>query len=610
MSGQASPVLSPQQHDKCSSPEVDPWEVCNKYAKKHTKELCESWRDEVDKLLIFAGLFSGVVTGFAIESYHSVTEDSSETTVLLLRTLVLQLDNITNPQSNPINLNPQLDKIPASAKRINTFWFLSLALSLSTVMAGILCLQWIREYERNANVSHREDVALHHMRFEGLRNWQVFKILSALPLLLIAALLLFFAGFIELLWEVDPTAAILVAIVVGVALLFIVLTTVLPAAQSLFVCAVPGQKFSQCPYKSPQAWMIHKCILLVSRAVQYWGRTSSASRKASTSLDLSRIDSWPAYDVFLRRRRDADKKADTRDVGRGLAWVGETFVQHQELVEAVSQCMRDLDPKIALESLAQMDISRADRVRDRVGSIQRTNSISESRRNGSIGAAKDLVVSHVLEHLVKKVEQAHMSSSLLRQRLSLFLKINEEGEPTEAVDCPVNLNNVAHIFESDNERDRVLQCINSMLEKDLECNATHTNGAFEILYSILQETPRRPHTLEVVQRSLRTVLLWVQKDSVDDPTSGKPERRLKQGVMFTRLILACQGDKDRPVINEFRRGIENHISSLFGAGLKPDPNSRLDYPYLAKFQTSRNLVDAASDGDLRVFSSVKYENLV
>ncbi|KAF9450744.1 hypothetical protein P691DRAFT_638662, partial [Macrolepiota fuliginosa MF-IS2] len=221
--------------------------------------VCESWRDEVDKLLIFAGLFSGVVTSFAIESYHSVTEDPAETTVILLRTIVHQLDNLSNPQPNArVDPNPRVPGISGSARRINAFWFLSLALSLSTVMAGILCLQWIREYGRNANVPHREDVALHYMRYEGMKKWHVFKVLSALPVLLITALLLFFAGFIEVLWEVDTVAAILVTIVVGIAFLFILMTTLLPTLQCLWICAFPGTDFSQCPYKSPQSWIFHK----------------------------------------------------------------------------------------------------------------------------------------------------------------------------------------------------------------------------------------------------------------------------------------------------------------------------------------------------------------
>lgn len=33
--------------------ETNPWEVCNYYAKKHTDELHESWKRELDTLLVF-----------------------------------------------------------------------------------------------------------------------------------------------------------------------------------------------------------------------------------------------------------------------------------------------------------------------------------------------------------------------------------------------------------------------------------------------------------------------------------------------------------------------------------------------------------------------------
>ncbi|KXN85242.1 hypothetical protein AN958_11517 [Leucoagaricus sp. SymC.cos] len=44
---------------------------------------------------------------------------------------------MTHPSTTPINLDPAVEPIPSSARRINVFWFLSLALSLSTVVAGI-----------------------------------------------------------------------------------------------------------------------------------------------------------------------------------------------------------------------------------------------------------------------------------------------------------------------------------------------------------------------------------------------------------------------------------------------------------------------------------------
>lgn len=353
-----------------------------------------------------------------------------------------QLDNLTNPHQNPIILNPEKEEILSSARRINVFWFISLALSLSTVMAGIVCLQWIREYERNANVSHREDVALHYMRYQGLKKWQVLKILSALPLLLIAALVLFFAGFIELLWEADQIAAILVAIVVGLAFLFIILTTIFPALQCLRISRDTETQFTQCPYRSPQAWIVLKCASVVPHFIH---RLTEKRSKSATGLlarlsDLFRIESWPDIDSFLRRRRELNSTS-VRDDGHSLAWVGVTFAQHQEVVEAVSNCLRDLDPLVSLNScLARMSLDRAVKVQQLLSSPSLASRRADSNKTTIL---QDLIIWHVLEHLAEKISQTHMSSKLLRQRLELFLKINKEvGVCQEVIDCPVNRDNV------------------------------------------------------------------------------------------------------------------------------------------------------------------------
>lgn len=447
----------------------DPWEVCNGYARNNTQELCESWKDEVDNLLIFvgvygavyispgsyyyltfqAGLFSGVVTAFAIESYHSVKEDPSERTVLILKTIALQLDNMTNPRPGAaINLDPPMDAISRSDKQISTLWFLSLTLSLSTVMAGILCLQWIREYRRNANVPHREDVALRHMRYEGVKKWHVFKVLSALPLLLMVALVLFFAGLIEMLWDVDKVAAIAVTIVVGIAFVFILMTTLLPTLQCLYICAFPKSQFALCPYKSPQAWMFLKSVLLFSYFVSHWtsGKTSCKKDPPKRFSDLFRIQDWPEYDQFLRRRRDDMNKSEgTLDVGRGLAWIGENFAQHQKLVDAVCRCLRDLEPQVALGGvLAQLNRHRADSVRRAQGEKPNPGPDSPQIQRG---LTQDLIVSHTLEHLAEKIEQGHMSPILLRQRLDLFLKVNEGKGIGSDVECPLNHSNINQISQ-------------------------------------------------------------------------------------------------------------------------------------------------------------------
>ncbi|KAF9532480.1 hypothetical protein CPB83DRAFT_759418, partial [Crepidotus variabilis] len=56
----------------------DPWEKCYSTVENYDDDLCSGWRDEVDKLLIFAGLFSATVTSFLLESYGRLSEDPSD----------------------------------------------------------------------------------------------------------------------------------------------------------------------------------------------------------------------------------------------------------------------------------------------------------------------------------------------------------------------------------------------------------------------------------------------------------------------------------------------------------------------------------------------------
>jgi hypothetical protein len=111
-------------------------------------------------------------------------------------------------------------------------------------MAGILCLQWIREYARIPNgvpVPRREHLGICLMRRESLERWHVLTVLTLLPLLLLLSLLLFFAGLIELLFEADSTSAAASLALVGVVSAFFLATTLLPGLLPYTKFSVPIQ---------------------------------------------------------------------------------------------------------------------------------------------------------------------------------------------------------------------------------------------------------------------------------------------------------------------------------------------------------------------------------
>ncbi|KAG7100289.1 hypothetical protein E1B28_002062 [Marasmius oreades] len=80
------------------------WEEVMKKLDILDDDLVNGYKDDIDTLLVFAGLFSAVVTAFTIESYKWLQEDPADTTSMLLNTTVMLLTQIV--QQNTTNQLP------------------------------------------------------------------------------------------------------------------------------------------------------------------------------------------------------------------------------------------------------------------------------------------------------------------------------------------------------------------------------------------------------------------------------------------------------------------------------------------------------------------------
>ncbi|PPQ79327.1 hypothetical protein CVT25_002557 [Psilocybe cyanescens] len=267
-------------------PDGDIWDALLDPLLKKDKMQCNVWQDEVQNLLIFAGLFSSVVTAFIVESYKNLQPDPNESIVSLLAHIATRLDGPLD--SNSTSALPKLETFSptASSMRVNAFWFISLVLSLTTALVGIIALQWLREHQSYpTDLSPRERYALFIMRTDGLESWRVGTIFRFLPLLLQSALILFLVGVIDFLGAIGVRAVLIpVAVAVGLTLAFLGATTVLPALQvSLLHFNLPPERDrsagpqwlvppSQCPYRSPQAHAVRslwRSVLRLSSTLSY-----------------------------------------------------------------------------------------------------------------------------------------------------------------------------------------------------------------------------------------------------------------------------------------------------------------------------------------------------
>ncbi|KAF9463761.1 hypothetical protein BDZ94DRAFT_588629 [Collybia nuda] len=246
-----------------SEPEWKPWKLNDPYLSKFPKDeqameewvkvmkesddgMCKGWTDQIDTLIIFAGLFSATVTAFTIESYKWLDEGPAE---MLARLQLRALLNETSDSTTVDRLAPATFDVNPSSVLINTLWFSSLTIALAAVVISILCKQWLYEYQRYENFTEKEIFLIHGLRYRGLQAWKVPTIIAFLPIFLQTALMLFLVGLLILLGPLQTVVASVTTAIVGLTFLFLVITTVLPAMQYIF-----PMFNTQCAYKSSQSW--------------------------------------------------------------------------------------------------------------------------------------------------------------------------------------------------------------------------------------------------------------------------------------------------------------------------------------------------------------------
>ncbi|SJL00656.1 uncharacterized protein ARMOST_03969 [Armillaria ostoyae] len=209
----------------------------------HDTSMVEEARDGVDVLLVFAGLFSAVVTTFVAQTSQSLQADYTEMSANLLFEMIsiqraiasgASLDTVA---ASPLNPNTMFIASTTSIW-VNGLWFTSLALSLTTALVSVLVKQWLHHYMALPSGTPRERSLLRQFRFGGLQKWRVLVIIGLLPALMHTALAIFFVGLVIFLGPLRESIAWVVGTVTVVAYTAYLIAHVLP----LF--------FPQCPYRT------------------------------------------------------------------------------------------------------------------------------------------------------------------------------------------------------------------------------------------------------------------------------------------------------------------------------------------------------------------------
>ncbi|KAH8982851.1 hypothetical protein EDB92DRAFT_1768540, partial [Lactarius akahatsu] len=218
------------------------WSIYLAEADEYDEEITELWRGEADSILVFTGLFSGVIATFLNMSYYDLFPNSTDTTNDLLAQISLQLVNISNgvPSLNDVTIGTGFTP-PAAVIRVNVIWFLSLVLSIVSALNATLFQQWSRRYldiTRHRVAPHKRARTRAYM-FDGIASFKMSRVVKAMPMLLHLSIFLFFAGLIDFLWNANSTIGHWILGFISVFTFAYLAMTVLP------------NLYLNCPYSTP-----------------------------------------------------------------------------------------------------------------------------------------------------------------------------------------------------------------------------------------------------------------------------------------------------------------------------------------------------------------------
>ncbi|KAJ7175311.1 hypothetical protein C8R46DRAFT_891564, partial [Mycena filopes] len=198
------------------------WGVYVAEAEKYDEGLVDSWKKDMEGLLIFvskfsmsqAALFSAILTAFIIESYKSLNSDPGDVTVQLLTQISQQMAAAADGKPFDISPPPTFAP-PASSIVCNAFWFISLGLSLACALIATLVQQWARDFLHKTKL--RSAPALRAPIFAyfyyGLKRFGMHQVVEVIPLLLHGSLVLFFAGLVAFLIPVNTALTVITALI-------------------------------------------------------------------------------------------------------------------------------------------------------------------------------------------------------------------------------------------------------------------------------------------------------------------------------------------------------------------------------------------------------------
>ncbi|KAF8715244.1 embryonic skeletal system development, partial [Rhizoctonia solani] len=279
-------VLRPPNYDKLGTdrigeelnPDACIWRLYAEEAKDYDTGMAQERNKNLDTMLLFATLFSAIVTAFIIESTNLLEQDSSEISTHLLLLLARSQQHTETKSNDPAsNLAEIPEFVPSAAVRlINVLWFASLIISLGAAVMAILAKEWLSAFI-SYRTQHSHKYALERQaRLTSLDAWNMRPIIDLLPTVLNIALFIFSLGLIVRLWLLDFVVAGIITVI----------SALVCAIYCYFVLA--GAFYRTCPYKSQLSHYLQR--IMSQHMLQYFDTSILSTLDVQKRVEPQEID--------------------------------------------------------------------------------------------------------------------------------------------------------------------------------------------------------------------------------------------------------------------------------------------------------------------------------
>ncbi|KAG8915727.1 hypothetical protein FRC00_000823 [Tulasnella sp. 408] len=225
------------------------------------EDMVKGLKEQLDGMLIFAGLFAGVNTAFLALTLPLLSADPSDDISALLAQNNAILVQMATGRNDSIPANSRLPSAEFSPSHdifaVNALFSLSLAFAIISSFLAVLGRQWLVYYRKKSGGGPDRQRWEQLKRFLGAARWQLEPILDdVLPSLLQIGLIIFCASLILYLRHLSPAISLIVGIPMYVGLAIFVGSA---------LCTL-WDKF--CPFQSPLSHILFWSARAIPPAVK------------------------------------------------------------------------------------------------------------------------------------------------------------------------------------------------------------------------------------------------------------------------------------------------------------------------------------------------------